>query len=204
MDRESDQGSLANSLSWADYECELIRQSKQVDNGPLAIQSELDFEAYQHFKREALREYRCRTLEEVVQVGFMAYPSLFKHRFHVLSHLFLTNGNGYEWTADGRLIEDDEPSGGMICYLETIRDPHYIPCQGWLKVINPIEYRVYPFGGREFTPAYCMPENVQPDFLDGAIEVTRMALAHSGFDLQGKDVKKELNELLEFLEAKVA
>jgi hypothetical protein len=42
--------------------------------------------------------------EETVYFGCAAYSMLHPHRASELNHLFLVNGNGYEWDADGNLV----------------------------------------------------------------------------------------------------
>lgn len=50
--------------------------------------------------------------EELIASSIYWYPLIFPTRTEVLDHLMLTNGNGYEWTADGKIASvfaDIEP-----------------------------------------------------------------------------------------------
>lgn len=46
-------------------------------------------------------------LENTIQLMFDKFPTLFQKREHCLQHLFLTNGNGYEWF-NGELVYNYE------------------------------------------------------------------------------------------------
>lgn len=43
------------------------------------------------------------TVQETLQNSLILYPSVNKNKFDVYNHLFLTNGNGYNWI-DGELV----------------------------------------------------------------------------------------------------
>lgn len=46
------------------------------------------------------------TSNNTIKTCLMLYPSLFKSKFSVLNHLFLVNGNGYEWDS-GELVSTE-------------------------------------------------------------------------------------------------
>lgn len=43
-------------------------------------------------------------VDKLVKRSLLEYPSLYSCRLKVLRHLFLTNGNGYEWNSKGCLV----------------------------------------------------------------------------------------------------
>jgi hypothetical protein len=51
------------------------------------------------------REWDMTSVEDVIERALYNYPLMFAHRTEVLAHLFLSPGNGYEWT-DGYLHSD--------------------------------------------------------------------------------------------------
>ncbi|EMO9521345.1 hypothetical protein RJ634_003892 [Pseudomonas aeruginosa] len=43
-------------------------------------------------------------VDQHIKSMMLTYPTLFRSRLAALQHLFMTNGNGYEWNADGELV----------------------------------------------------------------------------------------------------
>lgn len=65
--------------------------------------------------------------EEYIRSDIYWYPRIFPSRTEVLEHLFLTNGNGYEWGDDGQIysvfagIAPDPREDSLVKLAEDIR-----------------------------------------------------------------------------------
>jgi len=64
------------------------------------------------------------TVEETIKKAMINYPSLFPTKYDVLEHLFLVNGNGYDWE-NGQLIAifgHAEKSNTAECAIKLAQD----------------------------------------------------------------------------------
>jgi hypothetical protein len=148
-------------------------------------------------------------LEDTIAKSLHDYPSLYKDttweksRLKVLDHLFLVNGNGYEWY-DGYLVDKHDntsskkklPKYGKQKYTwrpddswfstKLYRDYNWSP--EILEVIKNDEkfkdlafieeasgYTAKPYPVSEYSAICTAPDNIRPDWLAGAIEAAEWA-----------------------------
>lgn len=72
-------------------------------------------------------------LAEKLKVHILQYPSLFKRGGDILNHIFLVNGNGYEW-------ENGEPT----CYTDPSANTRYESFENYFA--DHLKYKSYPGG----------------------------------------------------------
>ena len=136
------------------------------------------------------------TLELVIINAILNHPSLYKDidyehsRQKVLSHLFFTNGNGYEWVNGALVCELDKYKVGTELpesYFETpvmsteANEPKYFK---ELRLAEGKEYEPYELCSKQAIQIYpiCqyakmmnIPDDIKDDWLEGAIEATIFA-----------------------------
>lgn len=135
------------------------------------------------------------TLRETIKHSVHYYPTLSPSRAFVLNHLFCTNGNGFAWI-NGRLVEhrpryDDPllrdawdteglPEGTAKTFArlnakrrERVLTVHAVEDQ---IVDGEVSLRELPDFSQlcRFSALCCVPDDVQPDWLAGALEVAQL------------------------------
>lgn len=130
------------------------------------------------------------TLEKQIRQSLLLHPSIFPNRWAVLHHLFIVNGNGYEWQ-DGELIDPtDQPEPTMADIVDKhfdfyLSDRRLInsslgysrdACKDAIKAMFNIEERIkdmtptrdklYPICG--YAKILHVPQDVKPDWLEAA------------------------------------
>lgn len=132
-----------------------------------------------------------RTLEQQITYMQACYPSLFGTRERALEHLFLVIGNGYEWH-EGRLVGygDDTPAPASLdewlarklADRPDRRGPRgvYSEDEERSLLLHMVETAKQPLTQTyplyEYARACCVPDDVQPDYLEGAAEALGVAI----------------------------
>ena len=141
------------------------------------------------------------TVKATVRRMLIQYPSLFKDKGDCFSHLFLTIGNGYDWT-DGCLVDrfstDDEPrwadesgdpgpherelSPEIDAMLRPQRIFHAKRENNQVRFVmenfegiwnEPMMYLHDPYPACEYSALFNMPDDVQPDWLKACNDTSR-------------------------------
>lgn len=132
-------------------------------------------------------------IEELIEHNIKSFPTLFQRREQVLNHLYCTNGNGYKWcdgglepvSIGGKLIVESkkyetELDAAKRCAKE-IYTPNGDPVKYWLRLNKEMRNELkkpplYYYPLCEFSKLCTIPDNVRPDYLDGAMEVINLIL----------------------------
>ncbi len=137
-------------------------------------------------------------LDELVRRSLLSYPLIFATRWDVLRHLFLVIGNGYDWLG-GQLVDEfarpfDEEQARATFFedLDSLEaefgespDSRLRRAQRQLQfdhIDDLVEESPHMRGQQitvmdlyalspEYAQVFCVPDDVEPSFRDGAIEV---------------------------------
>lgn len=148
------------------------------------------------------------TLNDTIRYGIHYYPMLLGSRIARLDHLYCVLGGGYDWVRgelvswsasqpteapEERLIEwlgSPDMAGLDPAYIERIhgermREIRYAHDNEDALVLGQLDYTLtgwrgfYPFGeDRTLANLCCVPDDVKPDWLAGAVEVAELVIAY--------------------------
>lgn len=136
-------------------------------------------------------------LENVIKHSILAYPSLHNgpdkkiSRIAVLDHFFLVSGNGLAWTPTGYMTNEKEgvefewKNSSWVAVVAPPYNPNeplieaeiiYEDIAGFME-----SWRQHvgwkPYAAFHNSAITRIPDNIQPDWLEGAIEITKYTLA---------------------------